>query len=126
MYLGYGSPAYYYLTPGTSGGGGLLSAQTEYMGISNGSGYFSQSAGTNSASFLYAGYSNGAGEYVLSGSGLLSAAYEYFGYNSLYTSTMYQSGGTNTVAFYLSLGNNPGDSGAYNLSGGSLAVASSA
>ncbi len=35
---------------------------------------------------------------------------------------MYQSGGTNTVAFYLSLGNNAGDSGAYNLSGGSLAV----
>ncbi len=75
MYLGYGSPAYYYLTPGTSGGGGLLSAQTEYLGISNGSGYFSQSAGTNSATFLYAGYNGGEGTYVLSGSGLLSAAY---------------------------------------------------
>ena len=37
---------------------------------------------------------------------------------------MYQSGGTNTVAFYLCLGNNSGDNGAYNLSGGSLAVSS--
>ncbi len=36
---------------------------------------------------------------------------------------MYQSGGTNTVAFYLTLGSNSGDSGSYNLSGGSLAVA---
>jgi fibronectin-binding autotransporter adhesin len=123
MYLGYGSPANYYLTSGTSGGGGLLSAQSEYLGIGNGSGFVSQSAGTNSASFLYAGYNRGAGEYVLSGSGLLSAAYEYFGYSSPYTSTMYQSGGTNTVAFYLTLGSNAGDSGAYNLSGGSLAVA---
>ncbi len=123
--LGYGSPASYYLTGGTSGGGGTLSAVTEYLGAYRGSGYFSQSAGTNSASFLYAGYSNGAGEYILSGSGLLSAAYEYFGYNSLYTSTMYQSGGTNSVssgqsASALYLGFNAGDNGTYNLSGSGL------
>ena len=124
LYIGYSGPGSYYLTGGTSGGGGLLSAQTEYLGISNGGGYFSQSAGTNSASFLYAGYSGGSGEYVLSGSGMLSAAYEYFGYNSNYTGAFYQSGGTNTVAFYLCLGNNFGDNGAYNLSGGSLTVSS--
>ncbi len=61
----------------------------------------------------------------ISGSGQLSAAYEYVGYNG--TGTFTQSGGTNSVSnvlcpweIELDLGFNSGSSGTYNLSGGSL------
>ena len=128
LYVGFTGAGSYNLTSGTSGGpAGTLSAQTEYVGYGrNSGGSFSQSAGSNSATFLYAGYNGGQGNYSLSGSGLLSAYYEYVAYNSnsAYTNTFYQSGGTNTVSYYLCLGNNYGDNGAYNLSGGSLAVSS--
>ena len=54
---------------------------------------FSHSAGTNAATFLYAGYNGGQGFYTLSGSGLLSGYYEYIGYNSSYSGTFSQQAG---------------------------------
>ena len=65
---------------------------------------------------LYLGNnSGGSGTYSLSGSGQLSASYEYVGNSG--TGSFTQSGGTNSIGNYLYLGANAGGSGAYSLSG---------
>ena len=66
------------------------------------------------------GESGGSGTYNLSGSGSLSANYEYIGYSG--SGTFTQSGGTNTVSQPLP-GLPAGSSGTYNLQGGSLQAA---
>ena len=105
-------------------GGGLAASSNEYLG-NNGAGIFIQSGGTNaigalgstSTGSLYLGYNFGSiGSYSLSGSGLLSAGYEYLGTQG--TGTFTQSGGTNVVSSAFSLG----AGGTYNLNGGALLV----
>ncbi len=99
---------------------GSLAAGFEYVGYS-GSGAFTQSGGTNSASDLELGeFSGGSGTYNLSG-GSLAAGYEIIGNSG--SGSFTQSGGTNTVANNFSLAFGSGTSGAYTLSGtGSLSV----
>ena len=106
------------------GGTGLLTAPTEYIGWS-GSGSFTHSGGTNSATTeLDLGYGSGAtGSYSLSGSGLLTVPVLFVGNSG--SGTFTQSGGTNTVSDRLRLGWAPGSSGTYNLNGGFLALANS-
>ncbi len=119
LYLGYtaSSSGSYNLS-----GSGLLSVSgTEIVGYS-GAGTFIESGGTNNLSgsngSLYLGNNaGGSGTYSLSGSGLLSAWYEYVGSSG--TGTFTQSGG-NSSAYFLYLGNNAGGSGTYNLSGTGL------
>ncbi len=106
------------------GGSGQLSALYEYIGNS-GSGSFTQSGGTNAvpptvgSPGLSVGNNAGSfGTYNLSGSGLLSAPDEYIGNSG--SGSFTQSGGTNTVSNFadgLTLGNNAGSFGTYNLSG---------
>ena len=86
----------------------------------SGTGIFTQSGGTNSASsYLYLGYYAGSsGTYSLSGGGLLSVGgNEFVGYSG--TGSFAQSGGTNSAPG-LWLGFNTGGSGTYNLSGSGL------
>ena len=122
LYLGY--------SPGGSGtyslGGGSLSLSNAndgglYVGYS-GTGSFTQSGGTNTASnALYLGDNpGGSGTYSLSGTGFLSAQYQYLGCGG--TGSFTQSGGTNTVSTSLYVGFTSGGSGTYSLSGGSLSV----
>ena len=63
-----------------------------------------RSGGTNSiGNALYLGNNAGdSGTYNLSGSGQVSAYYEYVGYSG--TGTFTQSGGTNNSGYYLYLG----------------------
>ena len=76
--------------------------QSEYVGLS-GTGSFTQSGGTNSASNLYLGNNTGGnGVYSLSGSGQVSAQSEYVGSSG--TGAFTQTGGSNTVASALYLG----------------------
>ena len=77
---------------------------------------------------LYLGNNaGGSGTYALSGSGLLSAGYEYIGVSG--NGSFNQSGGTNAVSSgsynngALYLGFVPGSSGKYNLSGSGLLTA---
>jgi fibronectin-binding autotransporter adhesin len=95
--------------------GGPLIAGVEIVG----SGSFTQSGGANSVSSLayLAVGDNGLGTYSLTGSGLLSAPFEYIGNFS--TGIFTQSGGSNAVSIGLYLGYNRG-SGSYNLSGSGL------
>ena len=84
------------------------------------SGSFTQSGGTNSVSSdLYLGYSAGSsGTYNLSGSGLLSAPYEYIGYSGTAASRSRAEpmrSPTLCTSDY-----NAGSSGTYNLSGSGL------
>jgi autotransporter-associated beta strand protein len=93
-------------------GGGLSSGNLEnlnYEGIAA----FIQSGGTNNV-----GGNLFAGNYNLSGNGLLSTSgWEYIGFG---TGTFTQTGGTNDAESILSLGTEPGSSGTYNLMGGLL------
>ena len=104
-------------------GPGLLSCSgSEVLGYSftSGTGAFTQSGGTNTASSLYVGFCGGStGTYNL-GTGLLSVGGggEYVGYSGMGTFT--QTGGTNSVS-NLDLGLNSGR-GTYNLCGGSLSA----
>ena len=116
LYLGYnsGSAGTYNLSAT-----GQLTTSYEYIGYS-GTGTFLQSGGTNSISpgmaipSLYIAYNaNAVGTYNLSGTGQLTAWYEYIGNSGAGTFT--QTGGTNSIANYLYLGYNPGSSGIYNL-----------
>ena len=100
---------------------GNLTTDWEYVGNS-GTGTFTQSGGTNTilmtgplTSNLYLGYNTGSsGTYNLSGSGQLSAYYQFIGVNG--TGTFSQSGGTNLLGD-LHIGGNLDSSGTYNLSG---------
>ncbi len=105
-------------------GGSITWTHAEYVGYS-GIGTFTQSGGaTNSHSgiydleALYLGYNPGSsGTYNLSGTGILSAKYEYIG---LYGSSglFHQSGGTNTVKSGLYIR----QTGQYKLSGGTMQI----
>jgi len=100
-----------------------LTVNYEYIGKNNGGkGAYEHTAGTHKVNnSLYLGYSFGSsGTYDLSGTGILSAAYEEIGNEG--TGTFTQSGGTHTVSNDLFLSYNPGSSGTYDLSGGDLSV----
>ena len=103
-----------------------------------GTGTFTQASGKNSIYYfsyfynygpLYLGYNAGSsGTYSLSGSGQVSAGFEYVGYSG--TGTFTQSGGNNNISNYnslysLYLGFNAGSNGMYNLSGSGLLTAGS-
>ncbi len=89
----------------------------EYVGLSQ-SGTFTQTGGTNSvAGGLDLGESGGAGNYTVSGPGLLTTATEVVGYSG--TGTFTQTAGTNSTGT-LSLAYSAGSSGTYNLTGGKL------
>ncbi|MGP8050774.1 MAG: autotransporter domain-containing protein [Desulfobaccales bacterium] len=122
LYLGYFNAA----SSGTYNlSGGSLSADFEAIGV-NGTGAFIQTGGTHTVSdILILGDSPGAsGTYNLSGTGSLSvtgAGGETIGNSG--TGTFTQTGGTNTVAQTLTLGDQSGASGSYTLSNtGSLSV----
>ncbi len=122
LYLGYFNAA----SSGTYNlSGGSLSADFEAIGV-NGTGAFIQTGGTHTVSdILILGDSPGAsGTYNLSGTGSLSvtgAGGETIGNSG--TGTFTQTGGTNTVAQTLTLGDQSGASGSYTLSNtGSLAA----
>ena len=98
MYLGY-------RTTGTGSynlsGTGSLSSYWQYIGYS-GTGTFSQSGGTNSATYLQLGVNAGAtGTYNLGG-GQLLASNESVGNSG--TGAFTQTGGTNTVSSSLAVG----------------------
>ena len=93
-----------------------LAATIEYIGAYSGTGAFIQSGGntTNTVGSLYLGYNAGSqGTYDLSG-GALSATNEYV--SNIGTGTFNQTGGTNTVASWLDIGQMSGGIGEYNLS----------
>jgi autotransporter-associated beta strand protein len=101
--------------------GGKVSTDTAYVGEGV-LGTFTQSGGNAAIKNLYLGYYVGAsGVYNLSGSGVLSTRYEYFG-NSGAAGTFTQSGGTNTVSVNFNMPMTTGSASVYNLSGGLLAV----
>ena len=117
LYIGYASTGTYILS-----GNALLSAPRQFVG-NYGTGYFTQSGGTNSVSAeLHLGSkANSNGTYTLKDSGLLSAASEFVG--DFGNGTFTQSGGTNSIpSGTLTLGNNSGGSGTYNLNGGLLNI----
>lgn len=95
--------------------GGSLGTVWEFVGES-GSGAFTQSGGTNSASLLDVGQL-GSGDYYLGG-GLLSAASQYIGESG--SGAFTQTGGTNAVSSQLYLGYFSGSAGTYSLSGSGL------
>lgn len=105
-------------------GTGSLTAGNETIGGS-GIGTFNQSGGTNTVNAMLVVGDGGAlgsgGTYYLN-AGSLSAADARIGNNG--TGTFTQSGGTHTVSNNLTLGNNAGSNGAYNLNGGTLTVGS--
>jgi fibronectin-binding autotransporter adhesin len=112
-----------------SGTGSLSPSGSEYVGV-YGNGTFLQSGGTNAiaGSFLFLGtYANTTGYYNLgysSGSGTLTVATggtEIIGNSG--NGTFIQSAGVNSTPS-LTIGNNSGGQGSYNLSGGSLTVSS--
>lgn len=110
LYLGgYGGQAYVEIRPGA-----LFGTYSEYVGTapgippSPGYGFFVQTGGTHDVFFelrlgCSAGLADGTGSYDLSGTGALSAAYEYVGYDS--HGWFVQNGGTNTVSESLYVGN---------------------
>lgn len=106
----------------------LTANGAEYVGLS-GTGTFTQSAGTNTAKAgLSLGYSGNTatGTYNLSGTGTLAVTgVEYVGF--LGTGTFNQTGGAHTVSAggsggFVEIEGTASNPGAYNLSGGSLAV----
>ena len=121
---------YLYVNDATSGlNGGSVLASSEYIGYS-GTGIFNHTGGTNTlppgtsgaTGGLFLGYNpNSNGTYILSGTSVLSAGYEYVGYSGAGTFT--QTSGTNTISSttfgsaVLCLGGASGSSGTYNLSG---------
>lgn len=98
----------------------------------NGTGLFEHTGGSvtiNSQNLVVGRYTTANGTYNLSGSGVLSAPNEYIACWSIGTAgtgTFNQSGGTNTVASNLFIGNgggsNTGGNGTYTLSAGTLSV----
>ena len=120
VYLGY--------TPGGSGvynlTGGLLSSECVQVGTS-GTGFFTQSGGTNTVLYsggipfyLYLGYNSGSsGTYCLSGTSLLSATAEYVGYSPGAAGVFQQTGGSNATYFV-----SVGSGGRFVLGGGTLNV----
>ena len=105
--------------------GGSLSTNNEYIG-SSGSATFNHNGGTNATGNLIVG--NGfsptspSATYTLSGTGTL-----YVGVNEVVgltgTANLFnQTGGTQLIGGELDLGDNPGASGTYTLSGGSASV----
>ena len=117
-----------YLLSGTGQLQTLGSAYGAFEIVGNsGSGAFTQTGGINTVSDynggnLFLGDNPGSsGTYILSGAGRLSAlgqdqgGAEYVGYSG--TGSFTQSGGTNTVSSNVSLGNNAGSSGTYDLHG---------
>ena len=104
--------------------GGSLTTNNQIIGM-YGPGAVSQTGGASTVSgTLYLGYyTAGSGTYSLgggSGSPSLSAQNEDIGYSG--GASFSQSGGTNTVGNTLTLGNNSGSHGAYDLQGGSLSA----
>ena len=109
----------------TSGiSGGSMTAATQSIGNSS-AGAFAQLGGTNTVGTggLALGYNVGvSGTYSLSGPAVLSTAIEYVGFSG--NGSFVQSGGVNVGSgnssnqLYLAM--NPGSSGSYNVSAGSL------
>jgi autotransporter-associated beta strand protein len=125
LYLGYyfGSSGFYTL----SSTGLLSAANGEVIGLYS-TGSFTQSGGTNTTSVVYLGGfpgypDTGTGTYNLT-AGLLSISPSYSGLYLGYagTGSFTQSGGTATVGGSVYIGDNPGSTGTYNLSAGSLGV----
>jgi len=104
-------------------GTGVLSAGYEAIQSAENA-TFNQTGGTNTTTgALYVG-SNWNGTYNLSG-GDLSASWEHIGGWDGSTGTLTQTGGTNTVtSFGLTVGQNSGSTGTYNLSGTGILSAS--
>ncbi len=108
----------------TSGSNGIFDTQGNTLtlnGALSGPGGFQKiGAGTLilTASNTFSGSTTISSGTVQILSGQLPAAEEYVGSSG--TASLVQSGGTNTTPGFLVLGNNSGDSGTYNLSGGSL------
>jgi hypothetical protein len=128
----------------SGGGANILSLSTAGLALitsgeniggypgSTGNGAITQSAGSNTIAggFLSLGYNPGdTGTYALGGGTLAlsqvgpvftGSQYEYIGYAG--TGAFVQSGGTNTLPYggIISVGNNPGSTGTYSLSGGTL------
>jgi len=106
--------------------GVLTSGGSEIIGLS-GVGGFDQTGGSNTIAtngFFYVTLGNNAdstGSYTLSGTGTLSSSYEFVGAAGV--GTFNQSGGLNTVAVSVSIGNNPGGVGFYAMSAGALTTA---
>ena len=100
--------------------GGLLLCQNNDNVGDDGSGTFTQSGGTRSSSVGFeVGYYS-PGTYTLSGNGLVTTPEEEIGIFS--SGSFSQSGGNNLLSTALVVGNAPGGTGAYNLSGGSLSA----
>ena len=112
---------------GSNGGytlsGGALSANWEKVG-ENGTGTFSQNAGTNTVHTTLEVGSSGNGAYQLSGTGQLNAGYETIGRYNGSVGQFTQSGGSNSVTHDLNVGGQGGATGqgTYTLTGGSLTV----
>jgi hypothetical protein len=103
-------------------GSGYLVSPIVYVGGApaggSGSGVFTQSGGTNSATsgLLFLGdYAGSSGSYNLSGSGYLGCASEAVGYAG--SGSFTQTGGTNSASTSVYLGYFAGSSGSYSLSG---------
>jgi len=114
-----------YVTNGSYGlNGGTVSASYEVI-AGTGSGVFRQNGGSNSvAGQLWLGQGGGpsvgnSGAYFLA-AGSLTAGLETIGDAS--AGELSQSGGSNSVAATLTLGNQQGSSGTYDLTGGTLSV----
>ncbi len=102
---------------------GQLTFDSESVGYT-GTGTFTQTSGINSiANDLQVGWDYSSATYNLSGTGQLSAGYEYIG-DYCSTGIFAQIGGTNSITNDLYLGYETGSSGTYNLSGtGQLSAA---
>lgn len=110
------------LNQGYGGYSQPLASLNEYVGFT-GKGTHLQSLGTNTiTNSLYLGYGNAAanGTYTLSGTGSLSAPFQYLGYGLNSTAAFTQSTGTTNTANYLYLGLGANSTATYNLTGGSL------
>ncbi len=95
--------------------GGSLSTPFEIVG-DTGSGAFVQTGGTHMATQLYFGWAGSAsGSYALSQNGLLATSGEQFS-----SGTFSQSGGTNSAAAFVYIGDDTYYSVTYSLSGGYL------
>ncbi len=106
----------------TVGSGQSLSLDTDLTVGYDASATFTQTGGTNTISWgLTVGRSAGSnGTYTLSGTGQLSADYEYIG--DFGTGTFIQTGGTNTLSSDLYLGYYASSYGTYSISDGTLDV----
>ena len=109
--------------------GGALIAPDYELNLtvgSSGRGTFEQGGGSVDLrnGILRVGSASGSnGTYSLSGTGTLSARYEYIGSGG--TGSFTQSAGTNRIGSYLHIGSGSGSSGSYTMSGGSLESSSS-